>query len=144
MEAYRAVRYKVRQASFLFSYIPLSSEKEVIKISKLSWQSSHMAVRLSAPRIRRDLLPRNINFLFLELISITGWVHPKALYGMNDFANCTFIRHKGSRRRDLPAGTIEPYPLRYRTPQFVCVNGLKKSNLFKKVIIFCCTTCQNF
>jgi hypothetical protein len=37
-----------------------------------------MAVRLSALRTRRTLLPRNIIFLFLELISVRGRVNARA------------------------------------------------------------------
>jgi hypothetical protein len=92
-----------------------------IKNSTLSRQSAPMAVRLSALRTSRDLLPRNINFLLLELSSVTGWVHPRALYGMKDHVNWTFIHYNGTRTRDLPAGIIQPYPLRYRAPQ--CVRG---------------------
>jgi hypothetical protein len=33
---------------------------------------SQMAESLSAPRTNRDLLPGNITFLLLELISLTG------------------------------------------------------------------------
>jgi hypothetical protein len=50
-----------------------------------------MAVRLSALRTGRDLLSRNIISLPLILISVTGWAHPRALCGMNDYGNWTFI-----------------------------------------------------
>jgi hypothetical protein len=49
-----------------------------IKNSTFSRQSAQMAVKLSALQTSRDLLPRNINFLLLELISVTGRVHPRA------------------------------------------------------------------
>jgi hypothetical protein len=91
-----------------------------VKNSALS-KAISMAVRPSALRTSRDLLPRNINFLFLEITSVTGWVHPMALYGMNDYVNWTFIHYKGLGTRDLPVGIIQPYPLRYRAPQSVCV-----------------------
>jgi hypothetical protein len=79
-----------------------------------------MEVRLSALRTSSDLLPRNINFLLLELISVTGSLHPRALYGMKDYVNSTFIHYKGPRTHKLLAGIIEPYPLCYRAPQCVC------------------------
>jgi hypothetical protein len=62
-----------------------------------------MALRLSALRTGRDLLPRNINFLLLVLISVTGWVNPKALCEMKDYGNWTFIHLTGSRTINLPA-----------------------------------------
>jgi hypothetical protein len=49
-----------------------------------------MAVRLSAPRTGRDLIPRNINFMLLILISVTGSVNPGALCGMENCGNWTF------------------------------------------------------
>jgi hypothetical protein len=50
-----------------------------VKNATLSRQSAQLAVRLSALRISRDPLPRNINFLLLELISVTSWVQPQGL-----------------------------------------------------------------
>jgi hypothetical protein len=106
-----------------------------VKDPTLSRQSAQMAVRLSALRASRDLLPRNINLLLLELISVTGWVHPRALYGMKDYVSWTFIHYKGPWTRDLPAGIIKPYPLPYRAPQCMCVLMVtKKSNLIRKGI----------
>jgi hypothetical protein len=104
--------------------------------STLSRQSTQMAVRLSALRTSRDLLPRNIHFLLLELSSVTGWVHPMVLHGMKDYVNWTFIYYKWHRTSNLPAGIIEPYPLRYRAPQCVWMLMVtkKKSNLITKGI----------
>jgi hypothetical protein len=65
-----------------------------VKNSTLSRQTAQMAVRLSALRTSSDLLPRNIHFLLLELTSVTGWVHPRALYGMTDYVAWTFIHYK--------------------------------------------------
>jgi hypothetical protein len=68
-----------------------------------------MAVRLSALCACRTLLPRNIIiFMFLVLISVTGWETPKALYGMKDYVNWIFTHFTGSRTRHFPAGSIEP------------------------------------
>jgi hypothetical protein len=102
--------------------------KKDVKNSLLSRQSAQMTVRLSAVRTSRDLLTRNINFLFVELISVICLVHPMALYGMRDYENWTFVHYIGPRTSDLPAGIVEPYPLQYRSPQCVCVcvNGYKK------------------
>jgi hypothetical protein len=91
-----------------------------VKNSTLSRQSAQMAVRLSALRTSRDLLLRNINFLLLELISVTGWAHPRPLYGMKDYVNWTFVQYKRAPNTKRLAGIIEPYPLRYRALQYLC------------------------
>jgi hypothetical protein len=46
-----------------------------LKTITLSRQSAQMAGRMSALRTSRDLLPRNINLLFLELIYVTDSLH---------------------------------------------------------------------
>jgi hypothetical protein len=119
-----------------------------IKNPTLSRQSAQKAVRLSALRTGHDLLPRTINFFLLVLIFVTGWVNPRALYGMKDYVNWIFIHFAGSQTRDLPVGTKEPYTLRYRALQrerergrererlcvcvsvCVCVNGYKKTQIW--------------
>jgi hypothetical protein len=44
-------------------------------------------LRIPALGSSRDLLPRSINFLLLEVISVTGSVNPRALYRMKDYEN---------------------------------------------------------
>jgi hypothetical protein len=77
---------------FLFQVIPIYIAILVtglwdVKDPTLSGQSDQMAIWRSALRTGGDLLPRNVNFLLLELSSVTGWVHPRALYGMMDYVN---------------------------------------------------------
>jgi hypothetical protein len=106
-----------------------------VKNSTLCRQSAQMAVRLSVLRTSSDLLPRNINFLLLVLISVIGWVNPRALGGMKDYVNWTCIHLTGSRTRDLPARSIELYLLRYSVPQCVSVCTVTKiSSIIKKGI----------
>jgi hypothetical protein len=89
-----------------------------VKDPRLSRQSAQKAARLSALRTGNDLLPTNINFFLLVIISVTSWAISGA--GMKDYVNWISINFTGSRTRDLPAASIEPYPLSYRAP-IVCV-----------------------
>jgi hypothetical protein len=70
-----------------------------------------MVVRLSALRTGSTLLPRNISFLFLVLISVNGFqgvVRPEGLGKLKEFSHLT-----GSRIRDFPACSTVLQPLRY-------------------------------
>jgi hypothetical protein len=110
-----------------------------VKDPTLSRQSAQMAARLSAAlHTGRDILPRNINFLVLILISVTGWVNPRALCGMMDYANWTFIHPNGSRTRNLSARSMQPYSLRYSVPQCTCVLMVTKmpSSIRKEISNF--------
>jgi hypothetical protein len=88
-----------------------------VKDPTLSRQSAQM----SALRTSRDLLPRSINFMLLEVISVTGSVQPRALYRMKDYVNWKCIHYKGPWTRDLPDGIIERFPF-YTTERLIlCV-----------------------
>jgi hypothetical protein len=79
-----------------------------------------MAVRLSALRTGRAVLPTNIIFLLLVLISVGCRVNPQGLVrleGLGKFKN-KFIHLIGSRTRDLPACSIVPQQLSYRVPRW--------------------------
>jgi hypothetical protein len=71
-----------------------------------------MAVRLSALRTGRALLPKNIIFPLLVLISARRWVNPRAQCGWKNQINS-----KNSFTRDLSPCSITPQPLCYRVPQ---------------------------
>jgi hypothetical protein len=68
-----------------------------------------MAVRLSALRTRRTLLPRNIIiFMFLVLISVKRLSKPQGLVrpeGLGKFKKNHFLRYQ---TRDLPVCSIVP------------------------------------
>jgi hypothetical protein len=68
-----------------------------------------MAVRLSALRTPRALLPRNIIFLLLVLISVRGRVNPRVYCGWKDQLNCKKITELiGTQTSYLPACSIVP------------------------------------
>jgi hypothetical protein len=68
-----------------------------------------MAVRLSSLRTGHVLLPRNIIFLLLVLISFRGLVLLEELGKLHKL-----IYLIGFRTRDLPACSIVSQPLHYR------------------------------
>jgi hypothetical protein len=45
---------------------------------------------------------------------------------MKDYANWISNHLTGSRTSDFPGGSIQPYPLRYWAPQFLCFNGFSE------------------
>jgi hypothetical protein len=53
---------------------------------------------------------------------------------MKDYVNLIPIHLTWLRTRDLPGGSIEPYPLHYRAPQFLCFNGYKNVKFDKERI----------
>jgi hypothetical protein len=69
-----------------------------------------MAARLSALRTGRNLLHRNIIFLFLVVISLEAELsEPQGLVRPEEFDNLKkFIHLIGTRTRDLPACSIVP------------------------------------
>jgi hypothetical protein len=68
-----------------------------------------MAVRLSALRTGRALLPRNIIFVLLVLTSVRGLSKPQGLVLPDGLGKLKQIIHPiGSGTRDLPACSIAP------------------------------------
>jgi hypothetical protein len=61
-----------------------------------------MATRLSALRTGRTLLPRNIIFLYLVLISVRGSMNPSASCGRKDY-KCNITGFKGLDGIEYPA-----------------------------------------
>jgi hypothetical protein len=76
---------------------------------------------LSALSTGRVLLPKNVTFLFVVLISITlskpqGLVQPEGFGKLRKLIH--FIE---TRTRNLQARSIVPYALRYRVPATVSI-----------------------
>jgi hypothetical protein len=67
---------------------------------------SQMAVRLSALRASRPLPPAR----FLVLISVRGWVDPRATMWLGGLGKLKEIHLIGTWTRDLPACSIVPQP----------------------------------
>jgi hypothetical protein len=78
-----------------------------------------MAVRLSALRTSRALLPRDIIVLLLILISV-GLMRPEGLGKLK-----IFIHIIVSRTRYLPACSVLPCPVRYHMLQYRSEHNIK-------------------
>jgi hypothetical protein len=81
-----------------------------------------MAARLSAPRAGRFLPPGR----FLVLISVRGWVDPRAIVRLKGLGQLKKSTSSGIRTGDLPACSIVPQPTTLpRAPFQIKVNIVK-------------------
>jgi hypothetical protein len=79
-----------------------------------------MAARLSALRAGRTLAQGLFFLRFLVLISVRGWVDPRAIVRPEGLGKFEKIQLIGTRSRDLPACSIVPQPLRYSVLRTGC------------------------